>query len=48
MDRARAQKQISTQSAAGRVGELDQRLAEILQGEAQLMAFKDRIEASLP
>lgn len=48
LERALAQKQTSAQTAAVRVGELDQRLAEILRGEAQLMAFKDRIEASLP
>jgi len=47
LERARAQKQTSTQAAAARVGELDQSLAEILRAEAQLLAFKERIEASL-
>jgi hypothetical protein len=47
LERARAQKQTSTQATAARVGELDQSLAEILRVEAQLLAFKERIEASL-
>lgn len=48
LERARTQKQTGTQATAVRMGELDQRLAEILQAEARLLAFKERIEASLP
>ncbi|OGP75389.1 MAG: hypothetical protein A2Y80_00535 [Deltaproteobacteria bacterium RBG_13_58_19] len=47
LERARAQKQTSAQAAAVRVGELDSRLAEILRAEAQLLALKERIAASL-
>jgi small GTP-binding protein len=47
LERALAQKQTSAQTAAVRLGELDQRLTEILQAEGQLLALKERIEASL-
>ncbi len=47
LERALAQKQTSAQTAAVRMGELDQRLTEILQAEGQLLALKERIEASL-
>jgi small GTP-binding protein len=45
LERARAQKQASAETVAMRAGELDQRLQEILQAEAQLLALKERIEA---
>jgi len=48
LERARAQKQTSTQAAATRTGELDQSLTEILRAESNLMALKKRIEASVP
>ncbi len=48
LERARAQKQTSTQAAAARTGELDQSLTEILRAESNLMALKKRIEASVP
>ena len=48
LERARAQKQTSTQVAAARTGELDQSLTEILRAESNLMALKERIEASVP
>jgi len=47
LERARVQKQSSTQATTMRVGELDQRLGEILQAEAQLLALKERIEAAV-
>jgi ABC-type transporter Mla subunit MlaD len=47
LERARAQKQSSAQATSARAGELDQRLDKILQAEAQLLALKERIEASL-
>jgi hypothetical protein len=47
LERARAQKQDSAQATTKRAGELDQRLGEVLQAEAQLLAFRERIEASL-
>jgi small GTP-binding protein len=46
LERARAQKQSSTQAVATRAGELDERLQEVLQAETQLLAFKERIETS--
>jgi small GTP-binding protein len=46
LERARAQKQSSAQSTTVKAGELDRRLAEILQAEEQLLALKDRIEAT--
>jgi len=48
LERARRQKAESAHAAAVRLGELDQWLAEILQAEARLLAFKERIEALLP
>ncbi len=48
LERARAQKQSSAQAVATRAGELDERLQEVLQAETQLLAFKERIETSLP
>jgi adhesin HecA-like repeat protein len=45
--RARVPKQSSTQAVTLRAGELDQRLGEMLQAEAQLLALKKRVEASL-
>lgn len=48
LERARAQKQSRAEATTLRVGELDQRLKEILQAETQLLAFKDRLEGSLP
>jgi small GTP-binding protein len=47
LERARAQKQTSVQATVARQGELDQRLAEILQAEEQLLSLKERIETSL-
>ena len=46
LERARTQKQASTQTMAARTGELDQRLGAILQTEAELLALKARINAS--
>lgn len=46
LERARAQKQSSAQATSKKAGELDRRLAEILRAEAQLLALKDRIEAT--
>lgn len=48
LERARAQKQSRAEATTVRVGELDQRLKEILQAETQLLAFKERLEGSLP
>jgi hypothetical protein len=45
LERARVQKQASTQAACVRICDLDQKLAEILQAEAGLLAFKERIVA---
>lgn len=47
LERARAQKQSSAQAVTLRAGELDQRLGEILQAEARLLALKKRVEASI-
>ena len=47
LERARTQKQADAQTTSVRLGELEQRLGEILQAEAQLLALKERIEASL-
>jgi ribosome biogenesis GTPase A len=47
LDRALAQKQDSDQSTATRLGELDQRLAEILQAEASLLALKGNVQTTL-
>jgi small GTP-binding protein len=47
LERALAQKQTSAQAVTVRAGELDQRLREILQAETQLLAFKEKVEASL-
>ena len=46
LERAWAQKQSSAQAASQRMNELDQRLSEILRAEAQLLALKERIEAT--
>jgi len=46
LERARAQKQSSTQAAAARAGQLDQSLEAILKAESQLLALKERIEAA--
>jgi GTPase Era involved in 16S rRNA processing len=48
LERARSQKQASVQATAARVGLLDQRLTEILQVEAELLALKGEIDAPLP
>ena len=45
LERARAQKQTNAQAVTLRAGELDQRLGEILRAEAELLAFKKRVEA---
>lgn len=47
LERARTQKQTSAKAVATRAGQLDQTLTEILQAESQLLALKERIEASL-
>lgn len=47
LERALAQKQSSSQVATQRAGELNQRLREILQAETQLLAFKEKVEATL-
>jgi hypothetical protein len=44
LGRARTQKQSNARAATLRAGELDQKLTEILQAEAQLLAFKERVE----
>jgi hypothetical protein len=46
LERARSQKQTSTQDAAARAGQLDQSLDRILKAEAQLLAFKERVETA--
>jgi small GTP-binding protein len=48
LERARAQKQRSTQEVSRRTGEVEQSLTEILKAEEALLALKRRIEASLP
>ncbi len=45
--RALAQKQASAQSTAARMGELDQRLTDILQAEASLLSLQERIQTTL-
>jgi hypothetical protein len=47
LERALAQKQESTQITATRMGQLDQRLTEILKAESQLLSLKEQIEAAL-
>jgi len=47
LDRALTQKQSSAQATADRMGQLDQRLTEILQAESKLFALKERIENTL-
>jgi small GTP-binding protein len=47
LERARAQKQSSAEAAAARTGQLDKSLDDILKAEAELLALKERIEASL-
>jgi len=47
LDRALTQKQSSSQATAERMGQLDQRLTEILGAEAKLFALKERIENTL-
>jgi len=45
LDRARTQKQTSAMTTAARTGELDQRLAAILEAEAELVDLKQRLAA---
>jgi hypothetical protein len=45
LERAKAQKQTSAQATTIRLGDLDQKLAEILQAEAGLQSLKERIVA---
>jgi small GTP-binding protein len=47
LDRALTQKQTNAQATAARMGQLDQRLTEIVQAEAQLLALKKQVEATL-
>ncbi len=47
LDRSLTQKQTSAQDTAARMGQLDQRLTEILQAEARLLELKQQIEATL-
>ena len=47
LDRALTQKQSSAQATADRMGQLDQRLTEILQAESKLFALKEQIENTL-
>ncbi len=47
LERARSQKQDSAQSTAARLGELDQRLSEVLKAEASLLTLKERIQTAL-
>lgn len=46
LERARTQKQTSALTTAARTGELDQRLAAILEAEGKLLALKERISLS--
>ena len=47
LDRALTQKQSSAHTTAARMGQLDQRLTEIIQAESQLLALKEQIEKTL-
>jgi hypothetical protein len=47
LDRALTQKQTSAQTTAARMGQLDQRLGEIIQAESQLLRLKEEVEAAL-
>jgi ribosome biogenesis GTPase A len=47
LDRALSQKQTSAQTTAARMGQLDQRLGEILQAESQLLSLNEEVEAAL-
>ena len=47
LDRALTQKQSSAQATADRMGQLEQRLTEILQAESHLLALKEQIENTL-
>jgi small GTP-binding protein len=47
LDRALTQKRASAQATATRMGQLDQRLTEILQAESQLLALEKQIEENL-
>jgi small GTP-binding protein len=47
LERALTQKQASAQATTARMGQLEQRLTEILQAESHLLALKERIEATL-
>lgn len=47
LERALAQKQMSDRNAVTRLGELDQRLSEILQVESSLFALKKNIQSTL-
>ncbi len=48
LERARAQKQASAQTASRRAAEVTRRLTEIQQAEGSLLGLKTRIEPSLP
>jgi ribosome biogenesis GTPase A len=47
LDRALTQKQTSAQATAARMGQLDERLAEILRAESQLLGLKKQVEETL-
>ena len=47
LDRALTQKQSNAQATADRMGQLEQRLTEILQAESHLLALKEQIENTL-
>jgi small GTP-binding protein len=47
LNRALTQKQTSAQATAARVGQLEQRLSEILQAESQLLSLKGQVEEAL-
>jgi hypothetical protein len=46
LERARAQKQSSTEAAAARAGQLDKSLDAIVKAEERLLALKKRIETA--
>ncbi len=47
LERARSQKQTSAQATYRRLTELDDRLSQILESEANLLALRENVEASL-
>jgi hypothetical protein len=47
LNRALSQKQTSAQATADRMGQLEQRLSQILQAESHLLALKEQIETTL-